>query len=168
MSTSITPDNPNNSNQLNKKPEPNSALPVTPFVFYFGIGFVLASVVFMWFQSTLRLDALVVLAISVLFAAFVATFKFIRKHKRAMTSNELNMLSLLGTLLVWSLSLIYFMVIVVLLLDDISREVLLEMSREKPMSLSLSFFVMLSLTAICARVGLEAFNRLLSLKLTKK
>ena len=167
MSPSVNSDNQKNltkSSNPNKKLSRNSALPIAPFVIYFGIGFVLASAIFMLIQSKIALNSMVVTVISVIVAAFIATFKFIKQQKRSMTTFEMNRLAISGTLLVWVLTAVYLLAVWLWLLDDISREVLLEMAQAQPMPLIVAFVMMFLVTAISARLGLWAFNRLLSLK----
>lgn len=167
MSPSVNSDNQKNltkSSKPNKKLSQNSALPIAPFVIYFGIGFVLASAIFMLIQSKIALNSMVVTVVSVIVAAFIATFKFIKKQKRPMTTFEMNRLAISGTLLVWVLTAVYLLAVWLWLLDDISREVLLEMAQAQPMPLIVAFVMMFLVTAISARLGLWAFNRLLSLK----
>lgn len=167
MSTSVNPNsqkNLKNSTPINNKPPRNVASPIAPFVIYFGIGFVLASAIFMLIQSKIALNSMVVTVISVIVAAFIATFKFTKQQKRSMTSNEMNRLAISGTLLVWGLTAIYLLAVWFWLLDDISREVLIDMTRAQPMPLIVAFVVMIMVTAISARLGLWAFNRLLSTK----
>lgn len=170
MSSSINPDNQKNlknSTKLHKNLPQSPASPIAPFVIYFGIGFVLASAIFMLIQTKIALNSLVVTVISVIIAAFIATFKFTKQQKRSMTTKEMNRLAISGTLLVWVLTAIYFLAVWLWLLDDISREVLLEMAQAQPMPLIVAFVMMLIVTAISARLGLWAFNRLLSVKSSK-
>jgi len=149
---------------LNKTLSRPTSISIAPFVVYFAIGFVLASAIFMLIQSKVALNSFVVIVISVLVAAFIATFKFTKQQKRSMITSEMNRLALSGTLLVWVLTAIYFLAIWLWLLDDISREVLMDMTQAQPMPLVIALVMMLMVTAISARLGLWAFNRLMATK----
>jgi len=149
---------------LNKTLSRPTSISIAPFVVYFAIGFVLASAIFMLIQSKVALNSFVVIVISVLVAAFIATFKFAKQQKRSMITSEMNRLALSGTLLVWVLTAIYFLAIWLWLLDDISREVLMDMAQAQPMPLVIALVMMLMVTAISARLGLWAFNRLIATK----
>ncbi|WP_169392103.1 MULTISPECIES: ABZJ_00895 family protein [Psychrobacter] len=158
MSPTVMPSN------LNKTLSRPTSISIAPFVVYFAIGFVLASAIFMLIQSKVALNSFVVIVISVLVAAFIATFKFTKQQKRSMITSEMNRLALSGTLLVWVLTAIYFLAIWLWLLDDISREVLMDMTQAQPMPLVIALVMMLMVTAISARLGLWAFNRLIATK----
>jgi len=158
MSPTVMPSN------LNKTLSRPTSISIAPFVVYFAIGFVLASAIFMLIQSKVALNSFVVIVISVLVAAFIATFKFTKQQKRSMITSEMNRLALTGTLLVWVLTAIYFLAIWLWLLDDISREVLMDMTQAQPMPLVIALVMMLIVTAISARLGLWAFNRLMATK----
>lgn len=158
MSPTVMPSN------LNKTLSRPTSISIAPFVVYFAIGFVLASAIFMLIQSKVALNSFVVIVISVLVAAFIATFKFTKQQKRSMITSEMNRLALSGTLLVWVLTAIYFLAIWLWLLDDISREVLMDMTQAQPMPLVIALVMMLMVTAISARLGLWAFNRLMATK----
>lgn len=158
MSPTVMPSN------LNKTLSRPTSISIAPFVVYFAIGFVLASAIFMLIQSKFALNSFVVIVISVLVAAFIATFKFTKQQKRSMMTSEMNRLALSGTLLVWVLTAIYFLAIWLWLLDDISREVLMDMTQAQPMPLVIALVMMLIVTAISARLGLWAFNRLMATK----
>ncbi len=158
MSPPVMPSN------LNKTLSRPTSISIAPFVVYFAIGFVLASAIFMLIQSKVALNSFVVIVISVLVAAFIATFKFTKQQKRSMMTSEMNRLALSGTLLVWVLTAIYFLAIWLWLLDDISREVLMDMTQAQPMPLVIALVMMLMVTAISARLGLWAFNRLIATK----
>lgn len=158
MSPTVMPSN------LNKTVSRPTSISIAPFVVYFAIGFVLASAIFMLIQSKVALNSFVVIVISVLVAAFIATFKFTKQQQRSMITSEMNRLALSGTLLVWVLTAIYFLAIWLWLLDDISREVLMDMTQAQPMPLVIALVMMFIVTAISARLGLWAFNRLMATK----
>lgn len=134
------------------------------YVGFFAIGYVLASALFMLVQAQLPLNPQLITVLSVVVGAYIAVHKFVKHHQRALSSAEINRISIGGTIAVWLLTLIYFLGLWLWLFDAASREVLLEMTMQQPLPLVAALVMMLLLSAISARVAIWAMNRLLAPK----
>ncbi|MGP4953727.1 ABZJ_00895 family protein, partial [Psychrobacter sp. T6-1] len=87
----------------------NSSANMTEYVGFFAVGYILASVVFIVMQTQLVMNPHLVTVLSVIAAAYIAVYKFIKHHKRALQRSEMNRLTLAGTATVWLLSTLYFL-----------------------------------------------------------
>ncbi|MGP4713776.1 MULTISPECIES: ABZJ_00895 family protein [unclassified Psychrobacter] len=142
----------------------NSSANMTEYVGFFAVGYILASVVFIVMQTQLVMNPHLVTVLSVIAAAYIAVYKFIKHHKRALQRSEMNRLTLAGTATVWLLSTLYFLGIWFALFDVVSREVFTEMAIENPMPLVSAVIMIMLLTLISARISILIFNRLLTPK----
>lgn len=134
------------------------------YVGFFAIGYILASVIFMMIQSKFALNSQLVTVISIITGAFIAVSKFVKHHQRALDRSEMNRLTVGGVVVVWVLTVIYFLAIWFWVFDTISREVLLEMTMQQPLPLLSSLVMILVLTLVSARISLWGVNRLLEPK----
>ena len=131
------------------------------YVGYFAIGYTLASAIFMMIQTKLALNAQLVTVLSIVLGAYIAVHKFIKHQQRALDRDEINRLMFGGVIVVWLLTMVYFLGIWVFLFDSISREVLLEMSMQQPLPLISALIMILVLSLVSARISIWAINRLL-------
>ena len=131
------------------------------YIGFFAVGYILASAVFMLIQTKLALNAQLVTMLSIILGAYIAVNKFIKHQQRALYKNEINRLTFGGVIVVWLLTMIYFLGIWLFLFDAISREVLLEMSMQQPLPLISAFVMILVLSLVSARISIWAINRLL-------
>jgi len=134
------------------------------YVGFFAIGYILASAIFMMIQSKFALNSQLVTVISIIIGAFIAVSKFVKHHQRALDRSEMNRLTIGGVVVVWLLTIIYFLAIWFWVFDTISREVLLEMTMQQPLPLLSSLVMILVLTLVSARISLWGVNRLLEPK----
>ena len=131
------------------------------YVGFFAVGYMLASAVFMMIQTKLALNAQLVTVLSIVLGAYIAVHKFIKHQQRALDRGEINRLMFGGVIVVWLLTMVYFLGIWVFLFDAISREVLLEMSMQQPLPLISALIMILLLSLVSARISIWAINRLL-------
>ena len=150
-------------NGLSQKPE--SAQPkMAQYIGFFAIGYILTSTIFMMIQTQVALNSELVTALSIIVGAYIAVNKFIKHQQRALDRDEINRLMFGGVGVVWLLTAIYFLGIWFLLFDEVSREVLLEMSIQQPLPLLSALVMILVLTFISARISILLLNRLLDPK----
>ena len=131
------------------------------YIGFFAVGYMLASAVFMMIQTKLALNAQLVTVLSIVLGAYIAVHKFIKHQQRALDRDEINRLMFGGVIVVWLLTMVYFLGIWVFLFDSISREVLLEMSMQQPLPLISALIMILVLSLVSARISIWAINRLL-------
>ena len=131
------------------------------YIGFFAVGYILASAVFMMIQTKLALNAQLVTVLSIVLGAYIAVHKFIKHQQRALDRDEINRLMFGGVIVVWLLTMVYFLGIWVFLFDSISREVLLEMSMQQPLPLISALIMILVLSLVSARISIWAINRLL-------
>ena len=131
------------------------------YVGFFAVGYILASAVFMMIQTKLALNAQLVTVLSIVLGAYIAVHKFIKHQQRALDRGEINRLMFGGVIVVWLLTMVYFLGIWVFLFDAISREVLLEMSMQQPLPLISALIMIVVLSLVSARISIWAINRLL-------
>ena len=131
------------------------------YVGFFTVGYMLASAVFMMIQTKLALNAQLVTVLSIVLGAYIAVHKFIKHQQRALDRGEINRLMFGGVIVVWLLTMVYFLGIWVFLFDAISREVLLEMSIQQPLPLISALIMIVVLSLVSARISIWAINRLL-------
>lgn len=134
------------------------------YVGFFAIGYVLASALFMLVQTQLALSPQLVTVLSIVIGAYIAVYKFIKHHKRALSRREINRVSIGGVITVWLLTASYFLGLWLWVLDSISRELLIETATYQPWPLLGALVMMLLLSGISARVAVWAINRLLAPK----
>lgn len=145
-------------NHLSARPK------MAPYIGFFAIGYVLASAIFMMIQTKVALNSSLVTGISIIVGAYIAVHKFIKHQQCALDRGESNRLVFGGVTVVWLLTVIYFMGIWFWLFDAVSREVLLEMTKQQPLPLLSSLVMVLVLTLVTARISIWALNRLLDPK----
>lgn len=131
------------------------------YIGFFAVGYMLASAVFMMIQTKFALNAQLVTVLSIVLGAYIAVHKFIKHQQRALDKDEINRLMFGGVIVVWLLTVVYFLGIWVFLFDAISREVLLEMSMQQPLPLISALIMILVLSLVSARLSIWAINRLL-------
>lgn len=131
------------------------------YIGFFTVGYMLASAVFMMIQTKFALNAQLVTVLSIILGAYIAVHKFIKHQQRALDKDEINRLMFGGVIVVWLLTVVYFLGIWVFLFDAISREVLLEMSMQQPLPLISALIMILVLSLVSARLSIWAINRLL-------
>lgn len=118
----------------------------------------------MMIQTKIALSAQLVTVVSVLMGAFIAVHKFIKHQHRPLNRSEINRLTFGSVGGVWLLTMIYLIGLWFLIFDDVSREVLREMSMQQPLPLLGALVLILVLTLVSARLGIWLFNRLLASK----
>ena len=131
------------------------------YVGFFAVGYMLASAIFMMIQTKFALNPQLVTVLSIVLGAYIAVHKFIKHQQRALYRDEINRLMFGGVIVVWLLTMVYFLGIWVFLFDAISREVLLEMSIQQPLPLISALVMILVLSLVSARISIWAINRLL-------
>lgn len=131
------------------------------YVGFFAVGYMLASAIFMMIQTKFALNPQLVTVLSIVLGAYIAVHKFVKHHQRALYRDEINRLMFGGVIVVWLLTMVYFLGIWVFLFDAISREVLLEMSMQQPLPLISALVMILVLSLVSARISIWAINRLL-------
>lgn len=137
---------------------------LTPYISFFAVGYILASTILMIIQTQVALNSQLVTVLSIIVGAYTAVSKFIKHLQRALAREEINRLMFGGVAVVWLLTAIYFLVIWFFLFDAVSREVLLEMTRQQPLPLLSALVMILVLTLVSARLGILLINRLLDPK----
>ena len=131
------------------------------YVGFFAVGYMLASAIFMMVQTKFALNPQLVTVLSIMLGAYIAVNKFVKHQQRALYRDEINRLMFGGVIVVWLLTMVYFLGIWVFLFDAISREVLLEMSIQQPLPLISALVMILVLSLVSARISIWAINRLL-------
>ena len=131
------------------------------YVGFFAVGYMLASAIFMMIQTKFALNPQLVTVLSIILGAYIAVHKFVKHQQRALYRNEINRLMFGGVIVVWLMTMVYFLGIWVFLFDAISREVLLEMSMQQPLPLISALIMILVLSLVSARISIWAINRLL-------
>ena len=131
------------------------------YVGFFAVGYMLASAIFMIIQTKFALNPQLVTVLSIILGAYIAVHKFVKHQQRALYRDEINRLMFGGVIVVWLLTMVYFLGIWVFLFDAISREVLLEMSMQQPLPLISALVMILVLSLVSARISIWAINRLL-------
>ncbi|MGM8910806.1 ABZJ_00895 family protein [Psychrobacter sp. 1U1] len=134
------------------------------YIGFFAIGYILTSTVFMMIQTQVTLNSHLVTVLSIIIGAYIAVYKFIKHHKRALGRDEINRLVFGGVTVVWLLTAVYFLGIWFFLFDAVSREVLFEMTMQQPLPLLSALIMILVLTFISARISILLLNRLLDPK----
>ena len=134
---------------------------IMPYVGFFAVGYMLASAIFMMIQTKFALNPQLITVLSIVLGAYIAVHKFIKHQQRALYRDEINRLMFGGVIVVWLLTMVYFLGIWVFLFDAISREVLLEMSMQQPLPLISALVMILVLSLVSARISIWAINRLL-------
>lgn len=145
-------------------PKITSPIKMPIYIGFFAVGFILAHTIAILIQTQWALNTYAVMVLSVLLGAYISVHKFIKHHRRAMTMGEINRLTLASAGVVWLLSAGYLLGLWLWLFDAIDREVLMEMSAEKPLPLLSALIMMVIITAVSARLGILAVNRLLTPK----
>ena len=131
------------------------------YVGFFAVGYMLASAVFMMIQTKFALNPQLVTVLSIILGAYIAVHKFVKHQQRALYRDEINRLMFGGVIVVWLLTMVYFLGIWVFLFDAISREVLLEMSIQQPLPLISALVMIVVLSLVSALISIWAINRLL-------
>lgn len=131
------------------------------YIGFFAVGYMLASAIFMMIQTNFALNPQLITVLSIVLGAYIAVHKFIKHQQRALYRDEINRLMFGGVIVVWLLTMVYFLGIWVFLFDAISREVLLEMSIQQPLPLISALVMILVLSLVSARISIWAINRLL-------
>ena len=131
------------------------------YVGFFAVGYMLASAIFMMIQTKFALNPQLVTVLSIILGAYIAVHKFVKHQQRALYRDEIKRLMFGGVIVVWLLTMVYFLGIWVFLFDAISREVLLEMSMQQPLPLISALVMILVLSLVSARISIWAINRLL-------
>ena len=131
------------------------------YVGFFAVGYMLASAIFMMVQTKFALNPQLVTVLSIILGAYIAVHKFVKHQQRPLYRDEINRLMFGGVIVVWLLTMVYFLGIWVFLFDAISREVLLEMSIQQPLPLISALVMILVLSLVSARISIWAINRLL-------
>lgn len=139
-----------------------NTISLTQYVGFFVVGYIIASAVFMMVQTQVALEPQLVNAVSLFIGAYTAVYKFIKHHKRALTTKESNRLTRNSSAVIWLLTAIYFLALWLWIFDSANRAVLLENTMQQPVPLFFALAVMLLLTLIWARLGIWAINRLLN------
>ncbi|WP_435979959.1 ABZJ_00895 family protein [Psychrobacter sp. DM4] len=132
------------------------------YVVFFALGYVLASTLLMIVQTQLPMNPQLVTVLSVIVSAYIAVYKFIKHHHRALSRREINYLTVAGIATIWLLSALYLLGLWFLLFDAVSREVLMDMAVDRPLPLLSALVMVMILTVISARIGILIFNRLLA------
>ncbi len=154
-------------NKSKAKNMPNQQLAstaLTLYVGFFALGFIIASALFMMIQSKITLNSQLITGLSIVIAAYVAVYKFVKHQQRALTTKEINRLTVRSTAIIWLLAALYFLCLWLLVFDAVSREVLIDMTRQQPMPLLLALAMIIVFTLIVTRLSLWAINHLLAPK----
>ena len=137
---------------------------LTLYVGFFALGFIIASVLFMMIQSKFAINSQLITGLSIVIAAYVTVYKFVKHQQRALTAKEINRLTVRSTAIVWLLAVLYFLCLWLLVFDVVSREVLIDMTRQQPMPLLLALAMIIIFTLLITRLSLWAINHLLAPK----
>ncbi|WLP95004.1 ABZJ_00895 family protein [Psychrobacter sp. M13] len=154
-------------NKLKAKNMPNQQLAstaLTLYVGFFALGFIIASALFMMIQSKITLNSQLITGLSIVIAAYVAIYKFVKHQQRALTAKEINRLTVRSTAIIWLLAALYFLCLWLLVFDAVSREVLIDMTRQQPMPLLFALAMIIVFTLLVTRLSLWAINHLLAPK----
>ena len=143
---------------------PIVATKLTQYVGFFAIGYILATSIFMMIQTKFALSSQLVTVISILVGAYIAVHKFVKHQHRALNRSEINRLTLGSMGSVWLLTAVYVFALWVFVFDAVSREVLLDMTRQQPLPLLGAVVMILLLTLVSARLGIWVFNRAIAPK----
>lgn len=154
----------NKSKAKNMPKQQLASTALTLYVGFFALGFIIASALFMIIQSKITLSSQLITGLSIVMAAYVAVYKFIKHQQRALTAKEINRLTVRSTAIVWLLAALYFLCLWLLVFDAISREVLIDMTRQQPMPLLLALAMIIIFTLLITRLSLWAINHLLAPK----
>ena len=144
--------------------QPIVVMKLTQYVGFFAIGYILATAIFMMIQTKFALSSQLVTVISILVGAYIAVHKFIKHQHRALNRSEINRLTLGSVGSVWLLTAVYILALWFFVFDAISREVLLDMTKQQPLPLLGAMVMILVLTLISTRLGIWVFNRALAPK----
>ena len=131
------------------------------YVGFFAVGYIIISAIFMIVQTKFALNAQVITVLSIIVGAYIAVHKFIKHQQRALDRSEINRLMFGGVIVIWLLTIVYFLGIWFFLFDAVSREVLLDMSMQQPLPLLSALVMILVLSLVSARISIWAINRLL-------
>ena len=154
-------------NKSKAKNMPNQQLAstaLTLYVGFFALGFIIASALFMMIQSKITLNSQLITGLSIVMGAYVAVYKFIKHQQRALTAKEINRLTVRSTAIIWLLAALYFLCLWLLVFDAVSREVLIDMTRQQPMPLLFALAMIIVFTLLVTRLSLWAINHLLAPK----
>ena len=154
-------------NKSKAKNMPNQQLAstaLTLYVGFFALGFIIASALFMMIQSKITLNSQLITGLSIVIAAYVAVYKFVKHQQRALTTKEINRLTVRSTAIIWLLAALYFLCLWLLVFDAVSREVLIDMTRQQPMPLLFALAMIIVFTLLVTRLSLWAINHLLAPK----
>ncbi len=154
-------------NKSKAKNMPNQQLAstaLTLYVGFFALGFIIASALFMMIQSKITLNSQLITGLSIVIAAYVAIYKFVKHQQRALTAKEINRLTVRSTAIIWLLAALYFLCLWLLVFDAVSREVLIDMTRQQPMPLLFALAMIIVFTLLVTRLSLWAINHLLAPK----
>ena len=146
------------------KSMPSTSPKLTPYMRFFAIGYILATSIFMIIQSKFAVSAQLVTVLSILVGAYIAVYKFTKHHHRALYASEINRLTIASVAIVWLLTAVYLVALWFLLFDAVSREVLVEMTKQQPLPLLGALMLIIVLTLVSARLGIWMFNRALAPK----
>lgn len=131
------------------------------YIRFFAVGYIITSAIFMIIQTKFALNAQVITVLSIIVGAYIAVHKFIKHQQRALDRSEINRLMFGGVIVIWLLTIVYFLGIWFFLFDAVSREVLLDMSIQQPLPLLSALVMILVLSLVSARISIWAINRLL-------
>ena len=131
------------------------------YIGFFAVGYIITSAIFMVVQTKLALNAQIITVLSIIVGAYIAVHKFIKHQQRALDRSEINRLMFGGVIVIWLLTIVYFLGIWFFLFDAVSREVLLDMSMQQPLPLLSALVMILVLSLVSARISIWAINRLL-------
>lgn len=131
------------------------------YIGFFAVGYIITSAIFMIIQTKFALNAQMITVLSIIVGAYIAVHKFIKHQQRALDRSEINRLIFGGVIVVWLLTIVYFLGIWFFLFDSVSREVLLDMSMQQPLPLLSALVMILVLSLVSARISIWAINRLL-------
>ena len=137
---------------------------LTLYVGFFALGFIIASALFMMIQSKITLNSQLITGLSIVMGAYVAIYKFVKHQQRALTAKEINRLTVRSTAIIWLLAALYFLCLWLLVFDAVSREVLIDMTRQQPMPLLFALAMIIVFTLLVTRLSLWAINHLLAPK----
>lgn len=154
-------------NKSKAKNMPNQQLAstaLTLYVGFFALGFIIASALFMMIQSKITLNSQLITGLSIVMGAYVAIYKFVKHQQRALTAKEINRLTVRSTAIIWLLAALYFLCLWLLVFDAVSREVLIDMTRQQPMPLLFALAMIIVFTLLVTRLSLWAINHLLAPK----
>ena len=79
------------------------------YIGFFAVGYMLASAIFMMVQTKFALNPQLVTVLSIMLGAYIAVNKFIKHQQRALHRDEINRLMFGGVIVVWLLTMVYFL-----------------------------------------------------------